>query len=307
MKILIVGLGSIAKKHIKAIRIIDDNAKIFALRSGLSNNSVKGVKNLNELELENYSFDFAIISNPTYLHEEYIIKLSQKNIPLLIEKPPINSLKNAKKILNEIKENNIFTHVAFNMRFHPCIIFLKKYLKNNSKKINEVNIYAGSYLPEWRSNINYKESYSANDKMGGGVHLDLIHELDYCLHLFDKPDVYECFIYKKSNLEITSPDYAHYVLNYLSFVATITLNYYRPVDKREIEIIFEDHVLLINLLDCRITLNKNEIIFFDDNFDIQNTYIDQMRHFIQQIKQRSKHYENFENSLEVLKIALGES
>jgi len=307
MKVLIVGLGSIAKKHIKAIRKIDVHAKIFALRSGLSNNSVQGVKNINEKELELYSFDFAIISNPTYIHEDYIIKFSKKNIPLLIEKPPIHNLDNAKKIMYQIKDDNIFTYVAFNMRFHPCIIFLKKYLNNNSKKINEVNIYAGSYLPKWRPGTDYKKSYSSNYNMGGGVHLDLIHELDYCLHLFDKPNDYKSFIEKKSSLEITSPDYAHYVLNYFSFIATITLNYYRPVEKREIEIIFENDVLLVNLLDCRITLNENEIIFSDNNFDIQNTYFDQMKYFIQQINQKNNHYENFENSLDVLKIALGES
>ena len=49
-----------------------------------------------------------------------------------------------------------------------------------------VNIYAGSYLPQWRKNSNYIKSYSAFKNKGGGVELDLSHEIDYVTWLFGK-------------------------------------------------------------------------------------------------------------------------
>ena len=40
-----------------------------------------------------------------------------------------------------------------------------------------------SYLPQWRKK-NYKKSYSSNAKLGGGVSLDLSHEIDYIQWIF---------------------------------------------------------------------------------------------------------------------------
>ena len=39
------------------------------------------------------------------------------------------------------------------------------------------------FLPDWRKNIAYSKSYSSIKKQGGGVLLDLSHELDYATYL----------------------------------------------------------------------------------------------------------------------------
>ena len=41
-----------------------------------------------------------------------------------------------------------------------------------------------SFLPNWRNNINYKNSNSAKKKLGGGVALELSHEIDLANYLF---------------------------------------------------------------------------------------------------------------------------
>ena len=92
MNILIVGLGSIARKHIKAIQFVSYNASIYALRSANNVVDEKGISNIFSLDNLAITFDFAIISNPTHLHFEYIQLLAKKNIPLFIEKPAIHTL-----------------------------------------------------------------------------------------------------------------------------------------------------------------------------------------------------------------------
>ena len=82
------------------------------------------------------------------------------------------------KIKNNLKNRY---YVGYNLRFHPVLIYLKQFLIR--KKIFSINVISHSYLPNWRK-INYRHSISANKKLGGGVLLELSHELDYLKWIF---------------------------------------------------------------------------------------------------------------------------
>ena len=82
MNVLIVGLGSIAKKHISAIKIIRPKAQFYALRFSLDANRIEGIQNIFSVsELNTIKVDFAIVSNPTFAHRETIKSLIPFNIP----------------------------------------------------------------------------------------------------------------------------------------------------------------------------------------------------------------------------------
>ena len=306
MNILIVGLGSIAKKHISALRAISNDFKIYALRSIGNNDDEVGIENIFNLKDVNVVFDFAIISNPTNLHFEYILKLAKKGINLLIEKPAIHRLDNYDELIKLINQEKIKTYVACNLRFHPCIIYLRNKIKKEILKINEVNVYCGSYLPDWRPDKDFRSTYSSIASMGGGVHLDLIPELDYTTWLFGMPNESKSFLKSVSSLNIDSVDYANYVLGYDTFTVNIILNYYRRKPKREIEIVFEDDILVCNLLNAEIRNSKNEIIYLDNSYNINKTYLSQAEYFINKLKNNDAYMNNLDESFEILKIALHE-
>jgi predicted dehydrogenase len=304
MNILLIGLGSIAKKHIAALRTLKFDFKIYALRSNKNAEIEEDVENIFNLDEIYVVFDFAIISNPTHLHFNYIEKLAQKGIDLFIEKPAIHSLENADNLLRLISNGKIKTYVACNMRFHPCITFLKNKLATETLKINEVNVYCGSYLPDWRPGKDFKTIYSANASMGGGVHLDLFHELDYSTWLFGFPVKSHSILRSSSSLNINSIDYANYLLEYDSFAASIVLNYYRKEAKRTIEIVFDNEIWLIDLINNIITDKNVSIVYEAPNFAICNSYNDQMSYFIDHLKSNTRPMNSLDESLEVLKICL---
>ena len=304
MKILIIGLGSIAQKHIASILKLFPETIFYALRSNInSKNSinVKNLFNLNEIPID---IDFIIISNPTNLHASTIKNFLFLNKPIFIEKPVFDSIEENIDIKNLIKNTAIKTYIACNMRFHPSLIFLKEFIEKSNKKINEVNVYCGSYLPTWRENTNYTESYSANKTRGGGVHLDLIHELDYAIWLFGFPLNYNSTKRKVSQLEMDSFDYSFYNLHYKGFNLSIILNYYRISPKREIEILLEDDILVCDLLNSEIRNSKNEIIFVDNTYNINKTYLSQAEYFINNLKSNEAYMNNIDESFDILKIAL---
>ncbi len=305
MRVLVIGLGSIGKKHIQAIKSIDSSTEIVALRSGLSDNTYKnGTINILDLSELDISVDFVIISNPTFQHKKAIESVLPLKKPLFIEKPSLMSLEGSQNLIDSIKLSDLLTYVACNLRFLECIQFLKEKLDSQKAGIQEVNVYCGSYLPEWRSEKDYKTVYSAIEKNGGGVHLDLIHELDYVYWLFGKPIKVQSILRSASNLKISAIDYANYVLEYPAFATSIILNYYRRDAKRSIEIVFYDDTWTVDLLNNSIHNSLGKIIYKSSQ-TIQDTYAEQMRYFYNLIEINARtSINNFSESLEVLKIAL---
>lgn len=304
MNVLVVGLGSIAKKHIEALQILKIDVKIYALRSNLNAQIEEGIENIYSLEDISISFDFAIISNPTYLHYKFIEELGKKNIPLFIEKPAVCTLENVNILLDIISEKQLITYVACNLRFHPCLIFLKNKIDSDFLRINELNVYCGSYLPDWRPGKNFRTIYSANAGMGGGVHLDLFHELDYTTWLFGLPNKKQSILRNLSSLEIDAIDYANYILEYNDFTANIILNYYRRKPKREIEIVFDNDTWTIDLIKNEVRNDSNDLLFKASGFNIKETYVSQLEYFINCLRNNQQPMNSFDESIENLKICL---
>ena len=302
MKVLIIGLGSIAEKHIFALRNTKQDIQIFALRSSMKSDKKGGIVNLYSFDQIPSNINFVIICNPTSNHYNTIFDVIKLKVPLFIEKPPLMDLVNIEKLLSKIRKNNIKTYTAFNLRFHPVIQWLKE--KIPLSKVIEVQSYCGSYLPDWRPGKDYRRVYSAKKSFGGGVHLDLIHELDFIRWIFGEPKNINAFMGKKSRLEIDSVDIANYNLEYENFYITILLNYYRRDPKRTIEIVMEDQTWIANLLKASVCKADSHTLFQAENFILQDTYNSQMKYFLENIYTNIPIMNSLEESLKTLKICL---
>ena len=301
MTILIIGLGSIAKKHISAIRELMDEVSVFALRSNKNSQPIEGVTNIYNISDLPSKPDFAIISNPTSLHFTTIRDMCEYGCPMFIEKPVLSTIEGSEEISMLLSAYPLMTYVACNLRFHPLIKRLKTEFA--LRKPIEMSVYCGSYLPDWRPGQDYRKVYSAHQSMGGGVHLDLIHEVDYVKYLLGLPIHSQVYRSRKSNLEIDSSDVAHYLLEYDQTSVFITLNYYRKDPKRGIECVWENETWSVDLLNGAITDHLgNEV--FTTNYPIVQTYKDQMSYFIDCLKSGNSAMNDFNEAVEVLKICL---
>ena len=301
MNVLIVGLGSIAKKHISALRGKVKDVKFYALRSSESVTNYEDIINIWSIsELDSVKIDFAIVSNPTSQHASTIKYLLVLHCPLFIEKPLSDSLE-LYDLLYEVEKNGVMTYVACNLRFLNSIRFIKEEICNGNKRLNEVNVYCGSYLPEWRPG-NFRDYYSTKPELGGGVHLDLIHELDYVYWLFGQPIRISKSLTNNSSIDVNSIDYANYTLTYKNFSASVILNYYRRDNKRTLELVFEDATWQVDLRQNSVVSDGR--ILFESKQTINETYIDQMNYFIEIIKSKKSSFNSIQDSYNVLKICL---
>ncbi len=302
MKVLIVGLGSIATKHIKALRDIDEHVEILAWRQAKRSPAPEGVEEVQSLE--GLQVDFAIVSNPTSLHLQTITQLLPLDCPLFIEKPLSHDLEGVSDIIDAIDNQQLMTYMGCNLRFLPTLQFLKEQLPQ-AGKINEVTVYCGSYLPDWRPHLDYKTSYSAIRELGGGVHLDLIHELDYCYWLFGMPSKVHSFASNVSHLNIEAHDGAYYHLVYKDFLVNVSLNYFRRTPKRTVELVLENDTWLVDLLNGSVT-DQNGTVIFQAQFDIMQTYKDQMIHFLTCIQSGVSSMNTIDDGYKVLRMCLAE-
>ena len=198
LKSLVIGAGSIGLRHIDVLNNIGHHTAILTNRSDINLVTFTDIKDA----LKQFEPDYIIIANNTNKHikELRTILNCGYNKKILIEKPITNNLKEM-DFLNELTKN-IF--VGYNLRYHPFIKFIKKLLLD--EKILSANIYVGQYLPNWRPNRDYRKTYSSEYNKGGGVLLELSHELDYLLFLFGKCIQNFSLIGKLSNLEINCQD-----------------------------------------------------------------------------------------------------
>ncbi len=266
MKALIIGYGSAGKHHELALSKFDFIESISIVSHHSSKNKVAST--LSEIQnLEDY--DYFVISSETHLHYSQLNYLNSnlKNKFIFCEKPLFhNSM--------TISKNNNKIFVGYVLRFHPLIKRLKNEIKN--EKIVYANIYCGQYLPSWRKDRDYKNTYSADLKKGGGVLLDLSHELDICQWLFGTLSSFKVNMGTFSDLKISSEDLVNIIGHTKKNTAlNISLDYISRKPKRQylihtnnksIEVDLKEHQIFINKNIDQQTYHKLDNFNFDDLF-----------------------------------------
>lgn len=300
--ILFFGFGSIAKKHLNALQDINVSFKAYAIRSSSKSVKHEGVEDILRLEEMPEPPTFAVISSPTVMHKEHILKAMELGCPLFIEKPPTLSSTDTVEVLREAEARETINYVGCNLRFLECLKVTKDLLYSKIAEIQEVSVYAGSYLPDWRPEQSFRDSYSSQALMGGGVHLDYYHEFDYISWILGFPtDTYR-HMTSKSHLKINAPDYAHFVFSYPHFTASLTLNYFRKQPKRSFEIVGKDWLIEVDVLkNC---VKKNGELIYKSDQRILDTYSTQMKQFLAGIQTQNNFDNSLSYSLRVMKMIL---
>ncbi len=275
-KVLIIGYGSIGRKHVKILSKIKKGLNFLIL----TNQKLRKYKTINKIEhsLE-YNPDYIVISNFTSKHYLTIKKIEKlfKNKTILVEKPLFDKARSYK-----VKNNKYY--IGYNLRLHPVIKKIKELIQG--KVINYVEFNTDTFLPSWRKNLPYHISSSASKKKGGGVILDLSHELDILLFLFQKVNVLASINKKVSNLNINTDDlllvFGKILSNKPFGIYHIKQNYFASIPKREILIIGDNFKIYSNLLDDCIEYTMNNKIqnFRFNKNSLENTYYEQHRALI---------------------------
>lgn len=261
MKVLICGLGSIGLRHAK---ILSEhlNHDVYAYRN--TKRRVEHGLNIREVfswnEVEALRPDVAYITNPTSLHIKTALQCASLGAHLFIEKPLSHSLDNIDFLESLCSEKGLTCYVAYCLRFHPVIKKMREVIVG--KQIYHARIVCSSFLPAWRTEGDYRKSYSVSSLEGGGVLLDLSHEFDYTRYLFGKIIEMIGVYGRASELTVDAEDFADVLVTTTgSIPVNVHLNFNSLLNERSVTVNFEDGYAKGDLIENKVD------VFYRGNMD----------------------------------------
>ena len=200
--------------------------------------------------------------------------------------------------------------VGYNLRFYKPLRKVKELLEQNTiGKVYGARAEFGFYLPEWRPTQDYRKNYGAIKEQGGGVILDVIHEINYLKWLLGDVDEVFCYGGKLSDLEMDTEDFAAIVMKMKKgTILNLHLDYLQRSYRRNCQVIGEKGTIIWDFTDHSVMLyeaDKKEWQTFKwKDMDFNETYLEEEKNFLQSIEGESELTVTGEEAKQDLKIAL---
>ena len=188
--LLVIGSGSAGRRHALALRELFPNATISVIKrsNSLQPTELLAQKNINIVNgfknIEGASYDVVVIASPATLHYDDTLRMIENSSFLLIEKPVTADLTSATKIQSILENSKKKLRVAYHLRFSETVVKLKQLVESGAYgKLASANFNYSQNLPLWRPLIDERQSVSARKELGGGVLLELSHEIEAVQYL----------------------------------------------------------------------------------------------------------------------------
>lgn len=313
-KILIVGYGSVGRRHTENLRQMGCDDLIF-LRSGrpsvIDQVPPPGQQVHQLAEALTHDIVAAVIATPSAMHLDVALPLAKHGCHLFIEKPVASDrdIDRCQQLIEIAQERNLVTMVGYQFRFHPLLVALREGLQEGRIGTpRKAHVQWGEYLPDWHPWEDHREGYAAREDLGGGVMLTLIHPVDYLYWLFGAADEVQAEYGKFDVLQTRVPDdWAKLKLHFKQgVIAKVELDYIqRPaVHRLMVEGSRGSAALdfqageLVWMVDSQ----QTKKITVDTGFARNDMFVSEMKHFIDRVVGRKSTELDLEEGLESLRI-----
>jgi predicted dehydrogenase len=216
VRVAVLGQGSIGRRHTGILRDLGCDLVTY-------DPLAEGGAESEDAALD--GADAAVVASPSSEHERQALAAIAAGVPVLVEKPLALDADGAGRVQRAAEDSGVPVDVAMNLRHHPGVLGARAALGEIGGVVR-ASAWCGSWLPGWRPGTDYREAYSAQRALGGGVLLDAIHEIDYVLWLLGPVRRSAGMTAHASSLELDVEDVAHVHIEHESgALSSITLDY----------------------------------------------------------------------------------
>lgn len=234
MSFLVIGSGSIGKRHHDNLTALGESCRLL------------GWRGLDPATLDLGGMTGLVIATATQVRLELIRLAAEAGVPVYVEKPLAYRNAELERILSvaaPIAERSV---LGVMMRYHPVI----RYLAAEPLDVYGFHFEIGHDVRQWRANWRFGDSYAALPE-GGGVLLDLCHEIDMAHVLF--PELAVASVDCIGHADFPQVDFATRLqLGDAGRVGTVAMDYLSPESLRRMSLRGRAETLEVDLLACRL-------------------------------------------------------
>lgn len=170
MRVLVIGSGSIGRRHHDNLGTLGACSRLLSWReAGLAG-----------AEAAMASADAVVVATATDVRLALIAAAAARGLPLYVEKPLAFQADEVEAIATAAAPVADRSMLGLMMRYHPAFRALAQ---ADLSDVFQFALTIGHDVTQWRQNWRFSDSYAARAQ-GGGVLLDLCHELDMAACLF---------------------------------------------------------------------------------------------------------------------------
>ena len=245
----VLGFGSSGARHAALLRQRFPEAAMLVYSSRVQ--ELAGFSTTSSLDdVSKFLPDIVVVAGVATDRQRMVDSLPENLLGVLIEKPLADCHSTGLEVARALQNRSAVVQVGYNLRFSPSLgEFRNRVKKNRWGKLLGIRAETGQYLPDWRPGRDYRSTASAQAALGGGVLLELSHEIDYLRWIFGEVSSVSARIEKRSNLEIDVEDTAHLTLEFVSthdnvgLLAQLNLDFVRHDQTRQVTALFEGGTL----------------------------------------------------------------
>lgn len=164
MRVLVIGSGSIGRRHHDNLLALAASAKLVSWREAGLEGAVAAMG----------ASDAVVIATATDVRLPLVRAAAERGLPMYIEKPLAFRPEEVEAIASVAAPVASRSLLGYMMRYHPAVRALAGM---DLSDVFQFALTIGHDVTQWRANWRFSESYAARAE-GGGVLLDLCHELD---------------------------------------------------------------------------------------------------------------------------------
>ncbi|MBP7687326.1 MAG: Gfo/Idh/MocA family oxidoreductase [Thermoflexales bacterium] len=313
MRALLVGLGSIGRRHLSNLRQIEPGASITVWHQHTRADVVPGadrvVYSLEAALAEKP--EVALIAGPAVTHIETGLALAREGIHLFIEKPLAHDAQQVEALIALCHQSNLIMMVGYNLRFSaPLRVMQQAASDGRIGRLLGLRAEVGQYLPDWRKDTDYRQGVSARRELGGGAILELSHELDYARWLMGEVKTVSAQADRVGDLDIDVEDLAEITLRFQSgAIGQVHVDMLQRAATRVCRLIGTEGTLTWDAIGNQVRLFEAATQTWSDlhpatSIDRNAMYVAELKHFLECVAQRTPPLIGGEDGWRVLQIAL---
>jgi predicted dehydrogenase len=272
-RVAVVGRGSAASRTLRILRDMG-MSNLFHVASspmeGFEGNHLPSLESMSVSDV-----DWVFDCSPASTRVKHAEILAGNGLPTIFEKPLAVNSTAGKRVLELFSAQGVRVRAGYNLRRRHAFDFVRKTLASSSLGVLEkAEISVGQYLPDWRPDRDYRSTVSARKSLGGGVLLELSHDINYPVGFWGRVLELNGETRHSGELEIDVEDWAEARLRFESDAAppdvTVTLDFLRRSPERWCRIFGQKSNLYWDLLDNRVVISTpsgDSVHHFDDSLD----------------------------------------